>query len=304
MSSTFNPSPEVPLEIENAAQSGELVVFVGAGISRLINCPSWDSFADKVLAQLVPDKIDYHALSQINGINDPKKRLSIAKIIAREKNFKIDYQSIFKVELEPDNVYSYLNSFNSSFVTTNYEKYLRPDSRISNPEDEWRFYRRDQLLRPKLDKNGNVVHLHGCLDDPDNMVITTKDYLEHYSSAEVQEFLKYLFEKKTVLFLGYGLEEIEVLEYILRRGKVVPRVGDEPTRRYILQGFFNAEMTLFELLSKYYRESFDTELIGFPKDYKNYHHQVEILAAWSKKLKFGGVALVDEVMAMEDEIRG
>ena len=304
MSSTFNPSPDVPPEIENAAQSGELVVFVGAGISRLINCPSWEVFADKVLQQLVPDGIDYHELSQINGIIDPKKRLSIAKIIARKKKFNIDYQSIFNVQLGPDNVYSYLNSFNSSFVTTNFEKYLRPDSRSAEPEDEWRFYRRNQLLRLNLDKNGNVVHLHGCLDAPDNMVITTKDYLEHYSSDEVQTFLKYLFEKKTVLFLGYGLEEIEVLEYILRRGEVASRIGDEPIRRYILQGFFNAEMALFELLREYYRESFGAELMGFPKDYKNYHHQVDILASWSKKLKFGGVALVDEVTALEDEIRG
>jgi len=304
MSSTFNPSPDVPPEIENAAQSGELVVFVGAGISRLINCPSWDGFADKVLGQLVPDGIDYHELSQINGIRDPKKRLSIAKIIAAKKKLRIDYQSIFRVTLCADNVYSYLNAFNSSFVTTNYEKYLCPESRSANPENEWRFHRRDQLLRLNLDKNGNVIHLHGCLDDPDNMVITTKDYLDHYSSDEVQTFLQYLFEKKTVLFLGYGLEEIEVLEYILRRGKVTTRFGDEPARRYILQGFFNAEMGLFELLREYYRDSFGTELIGFPKDYKDYHHQVDILASWSNKLKFGGVALVDEATALEDEIRG
>lgn len=304
MSSTFNPSPDVPSEIENAAQSGELVVFVGAGISRLVGCPSWDGFADKVLDQLVPAGIDFHELSQINAIRDPKKRLSIAKIIAEKKKLEVDYQSIFKVELQPDNVYSYLNSFNSSFVTTNYEKYLRPNSRSADPDAEWRFHRREQLLRLNLDKNGNVIHLHGCLDDPENMVITTKDYLEHYSSEEVQAFLKYLFERKTVLFLGYGLEEIEVLEYILRRGSVSSRTGDEPVRRYILQGFFNAEMALFDLLRDYYRDSFGTELIGFPKDYKSYHHQVEILSSWSKKLKFGGVALVDEVTALEDEIRG
>jgi hypothetical protein len=304
VSTTFNPSPDVPSELENAAQSGELVVFVGAGISRLIGCPSWDGFADKVLEQLVPHGIDYHELAQINAIADPKKRLSIAKIVAAKKKLQIDYQSIFRKVLDPDNVYKYLNAFNSSFVTTNYEKYLCPDSRGADPEEEWRFHQRYQLLRLNLDKNGNVIHLHGCLDDPNNMVITTKDYLEHYSSAEVQDFLKYLFEKKTVLFLGYGLEEIDVLEYILRRGQVDSRSGDEPARRYILQGFFNAEMALFELLREYYRESFGTELIGFPKDYKNYHHQVDIIASWSKKLKFGGVTLVDEVTALEDEIRG
>jgi hypothetical protein len=303
MSRTFNPSPDVPPEVENAAQSGELVVFVGAGISRLINCPSWDGLADAVLQQLVPRGIDYHELSQIKTIADPKKRLSIAKIVAQKKDVRIDYPSIFRVLPEANNVYSYLNSFNSSFVTTNYEKYLSPESRKADPEEEWRFYKREQFLRLNLDRNGNVVHIHGCVDDPDSMVITTRDYLEHYSSKEVQEFLRYLFEKKTILFLGYGLEKIEVLEYILRRGGA-GMARAQPTRRYMVQGFFNAEMDLYELLRDYYLESFATLLIGFPKDYKNYAQQIEILAAWSKKLRFAGMALADEVAAMEEEIRG
>lgn len=303
MSSTFNPSPEVPPEIENAAQSGELVVFVGAGISRLVKCPSWDSFADRVLEQLVPAGVDYYELSQIKRIADPKRKLSIAKIVAQKKKIKIDYASIFRVPLEPDNVYSYLNSFNSSFVTTNYEKYLSPDSRKTHPEEDWRFYKREQLLRVNLDQNGNVVHIHGCLGDPDTMVITTKDYLDHYSSKEVQDFLRYLFEKKTVLFLGYGLDEIEVLEYILRRGGANANPGKERIRRYILQGFFNAEMALYELLRDYYLDLFATELIGFPKDYKDYGHQVEILISWSNKLRFKDIALADEAAAMEEEIR-
>jgi hypothetical protein len=66
--SGFNPAPAIPPELENAAQSGELVVFVGAGISRLINCPSWDGFANSILQQLVPNGIDYHDLSQIKTI--------------------------------------------------------------------------------------------------------------------------------------------------------------------------------------------------------------------------------------------
>ena len=262
MSATFNPSPDVPAEIENAAQSGELVVFVGAGISRLIKCPTWDGFANSVLDQLVPAGIDYYELSQIVSIADPKKRLSIAKIVAEKRRIRIDYASIFRVELEPDNVYSYLNSFSSSFVTTNYEKYLSPESRKADPEEEWRFYKRDQLLRVNLDRNGNVVHIHGCVDDPGSMVITTKDYLDHYSSKEVQDFLRYLFEKKTVLFLGYGLEEIEVLEYILRRGGATDKPGGERMRRYLLQGFFNAEIALYNLLRDYYLESFATDLLN------------------------------------------
>lgn len=300
----LDPSPSVPPEIESAAQSGELVVFVGAGISRLAGCPSWDGLANEVLAQLVPSGIDFYELSQIKKIADPRKRLSIAQIVARKKKLQIDYESIFRVALKEGNVYSFLNSFNSSFVTTNYEKYLCPESRQAEPEIEWRYFRREQLLRANLDRNGNVVHLHGCVDDPASLVITTKDYLDHYSSKEVQEFLVYLFRMKTVLFLGYGLEEIEILEYILRKGEVRMGAGDNRLRRYILQGFYKAEKALCELLHDYYSECFATELIAFPKDTKHYQQQVEILESWSKKLRFRGMALSDEAAALEEEIRG
>jgi len=59
--------PELSSEVENAARSGELVVFVGAGISRLVDCPSWDQFADRVLTQLVPNGINYYERDRIVG---------------------------------------------------------------------------------------------------------------------------------------------------------------------------------------------------------------------------------------------
>jgi hypothetical protein len=304
MSQTFNPRPIIPSEIENAAKSGELVVFVGAGISRLIKCPSWEEFADKILIQLVPSVIDYYELAQIQAIQDPKIKLSIARIIALEKNKDLNFIDIFNIKPPDDNVYTYLNKFNCTFVTTNYDKFLTPQSRKAEPEDNWRFYNKDDLLREKLDVNGNVIHLHGCIDDPKNMVITTRDYLEHYSRREVQEFLLYLFESKTVLFLGYGLEEVEILEYILRRGGATKQGTTTRIKRFVLQGFFNAEMALSEKLERYYRDTFSATLIGFPKDYKSYSQQIEILATWAEKLVFKGMALTDKAAALEDEING
>lgn len=304
MSTTINPSPTIPKEIETAAQSGELVVFVGAGISRLVKCPTWDGFADKILGQLVPDGIDYYELSQIKSITDPKKKLSIARIIAKEKKLELNYKVIFDIEAENPNIYSYLNRFKCTFVTTNYDKFLVPLSRKSEPEENWRFYHKEDLLEEKLDVNGNVIHLHGCIDYYKDMVITTRDYLDHYSKKAVQDFLTYLFDRKTVLFLGYGLEEIEVLEYILRRGGAVDKDTNSRTKRFILQGFFNAEISLLQMMRSYYLETFNADLIGFPKDYKSYAHQEQILDSWSDKLIFGGMALTDEADALEEEIDG
>jgi hypothetical protein len=302
MTDKFNPIPNVPPEVEQAAQSGELVVFVGAGISRLISCPSWDGFADAVLHQLVPEPIDYYQLAQIQSIPDPKKRLSIARILSQESGKKIDYRRVLEGRREPGDVYTHLNAFNSVFVTTNYEKYLAPLSRAAEPEESWRVYGRENLLSSHLDVNGNVIHLHGCIDDPEDMVVTTRQYLEHYASKEVQNFLESLFNRKTVLFLGYGMDETEILEYILRRGG--SKSGEPRVRRFILQGFFNAETKLFGHMKTYYRESFSTDLIGYPKDEKSFDQQTTILESWSRALSFLPISLTDEAAALEDEIRG
>jgi hypothetical protein len=300
----LNPNPDVPAGVATAAEMGELVVFVGAGISRLVGCPSWDEMANAVLKQLVPAGIDYHELSLLTRIADPRKRLSLAKIIAQKHELPINYDAIFKATRSSGDIYSYLNLFDSAFVTTNYDKNLVPSSRMKEPEADWRFYRREHLLGVHLDKKGNVLHLHGCLDDPRKLIVTTRDYLDHYSSKEVNAFLQDLFARKTVLFLGYAMEEVEVLEYIVRKGGGAGRQKGGEIRRFILQGYFSSEIGLANTLEDYFLDTFNTQLIAFPRDNKDYGQQVDILAAWARQMKFGQLELIDEVAAIEDEIRG
>ncbi len=97
MSHTLQPVPPINQEIVDAAKSGMLVMFIGAGISRLAGCPSWNGFASQVLNQLTPQHINFHDESLLSAIRDPRKRLSIANIIERERNATIDYEKIFKI---------------------------------------------------------------------------------------------------------------------------------------------------------------------------------------------------------------
>jgi len=232
---------------------------------------------------------------------DPRKKLSIAKIIEDENEVNVDYKSIFHVDNRKSDIYQFINKFACTFVTTNYDKLIVPNISATKPDENWRFYNIDDILRDKLDDQGNVIHLHGCVDNPKSMIVTTKDYLGHYASEEIPKFLEYLFKKKTVLFLGYGLEETEILEYILKGSN---QLGSKEKRLFILQGFYNAEMSLFDKLRKYYEQSFNVKLIGFPKDYSDYECQKDIIKNWADKLSFSSVAIVDELAAMEDELDG
>ena len=193
MATVLRPEPKLPNEIVEAAKAGNLVLFIGAGISRMVGHPSWDGFANAVVNQLVTHEvIDHHEKSLINALLDPRKRLSIAKIIDEEHGSKVDYKGIFELDRKWSDIYQFINQYECTFVTTNYDKLITPEISETKPETEWRIFRRQDLLNVKLDTKGAVIHLHGCVDDPKSMIITTKDYLEHYMSDEVPKILTHL----------------------------------------------------------------------------------------------------------------
>ena len=131
------------------------------------------------------------------------------------------------------------------------------------------------------------------------MIVTTKDYLEHYVSDEVPKFLTHLFSTKVVLFLGYGLEETEILEYVLKSSN---QKQERQKRLFILQGFFNAEKPLFDKLKSYYEQSFNAELIVFPRDHEDYTQQKAIIRKWCDELEFKDLALADKLAALEADL--
>ncbi|QJB57471.1 SIR2 family protein [Pseudodesulfovibrio sp. zrk46] len=295
-------TPDVPQAIINAAQEGQLVLFVGAGLSRLAGLPSWPGLASKVLNELRDAKlINYSELSQLEGLSDSKKKLTIASLIAETNGHSIDYNKHLQARSGESEVYEHVNRFGCPCVTTNYDELLSPiiydgdDSKT--PARNKRVYHTEDFHSFHQNDPGTVVHLHGSIADPKSMVITTRDYLEHYDNPFVQEFLGRLFQRKTVLFVGYGLEEAEILEHILRRGGA--RTGAEG-RRFLIQGFFSTEAHLYSNLYQYYRSQFGVHLVGFVKDQNGYEQLGVIAESWANAIQFVDPGLVEDLEFMDE----
>jgi len=294
-----------PDEIIEAGLSGDLVLFVGAGASMLLGLPSWSGLAYKVLDDLRQNGfLNYSEIEQINGL-DPKKQLSIAYAIAEDSGFNLDLVKHLTGESEGDSIYKAINDIGCPCITTNYDVLLSPrfienkdGSITAAPEN--RVAEKDKFFAKLLNEPGTVIHLHGAISKPQTMIVTTKDYLEHYDNENVQEFLGELFEKKTILFLGYGLEEAEILEHILRRGSVSPT---SDRRRFALQGFFQSQKPLYENLHNYYEKSFGVHLLGFVRDHDNYECLERIIKSWAPQIEVRKPPLaedndfLDEVLA-------
>ena len=293
MKSELTDLPLLPDEIKDAARDGNLVLFIGAGVSLLAGYPSWAEFAQRALNDLlVQSMVDYAELDQLKKMNDPKKQLSIANIIAIDNKNQLQFNNyVTKQESNNSRIYEYINSLNVVCVTTNYDneltgKDISTINRISNPEG---------FRTVDLNKPGTVVHLHGEINKTTEMIVTTRDYLSHYEKKDVTDFLQRLFHKHTVLFIGSGFEEIEILEYVFRN-KETPF----SKKRFLLQPFFSHEKSSYDLLKKYYETSFSVNLIGYLRDKKDFSQLEEIIGKWTSELTVNDLHILDKLADMDE----
>lgn len=295
-----------PDEIRQAALNGDLVMFVGSGPSTNVGLPSWSSLAHRALEELRRlGLLTYSDISQL-AILDPRTQLSIAQLLAREKKKSLRLDQYFRPLPAGGKFYSALNEIGCTCVTTNYDELLSPRpthilDTSEQPKSPLRIADPAQFYSSLLDEPGNVIHLHGVANRKDTMIVTTKDYLMHYDREHVQEFLQYMFDRKTVVFLGYGLREAELLEHILRRGSATETKN---FRRFALLGFFGTHYSLYDKLYRYYQESFGMRVLGFLRDHRDYGALSDIAEYWSRTLSVRRSPLAADVDVINQVLAG
>ena len=317
--------PPVPPALREASQLGKLIPFVGAGASRLAGCPTWSQFADGTLQFFVDSgKFSYAQVEQLKELH-PRTKLSLAMGFQKKFSLNVDFRSLLQRRDWEDDIngrrlYSSLSKIGKTFVTTNYDEWLdkeiAPRARTIQDADKpldaaikQRFvvHRKDELTAANLNRDDAVIHIHGSVKDPSGMIVTTTDYLQHYANdrrahaddAEnpVLTFLDDLFSTKTVLFIGYGLEELEILEYVILKAGRLREEGRQP-RHFILQGFFSHEKELMLHLQRYYLD-FGLELLPFRKDERNWQQLIEVLDDFARNIPASSLAVAQELADME-----
>jgi hypothetical protein len=276
--------PEVPPKLREASSRGTLIPFVGAGASRLAGCPNWSEFADKALRAFVDaGKFSYAQLDQIHHLG-PRIKLSIARGLEAEHRLAIDYDKIINPTGAYDNehgrrLYAALARLGQTFVTTNYDAWLdqepaelrppiiAPSQQLTapfTPTNRTVFHNPKDFTPANLNQSKAVFHLHGSLVDPSNLVVTTRDYITRYrndrrfddatSENRTLTFLDHLFTNRTVLFVGYGVDELEILEYVIQKGQMLPDGAEAEAKHFMLQGFYAHEYELMRSLTQYYKQ--------------------------------------------------
>lgn len=318
--------PDIPADLLRANTLGVLIPFVGAGASRLAGCPGWVEFADGALMHFVANgKLD-HAQAALLSAVPPRVKLSLARSLADEHKLPLDFQKLLHPtglkSTDGLRLYTGLSRLGRTFVTTNYDEWLdeqfapptptvsdqvgRSGALTESSRIRHVHYKADELTPANLNTDNTVLHLHGSVKDADSMVITTRDYVEHYYNDRktrpenhVLTFLDYLFAKKTVLFVGYGLEELEVLGYVILKSKLTTQPDLAP-RHFMLQGYYSHERALMRAMRKYYTE-FGIELLPYLLDNKGWSQLLDVVDAFAAKMPAAAIAelqMYEEMRAM------
>jgi hypothetical protein len=288
--------------LKDAAKHGELVVFVGAGASMLCGSPDWRGFANEVVGALEKGGVlSFLEAEQLRGLGDSRRTLSIAMALAKKKGVAINFDKILhptKPEAIGAQLYELLSDLRPVFVTTNYDKWLDDagpgelsaevkvggeSEPVKRPSSRPKYYLREHLSSALLAERGAVIHLHGSYTEPSSMVVSLKDYIAHYADPRVQAFLAAMFKNHTVLFVGYGLAELEVLDHIIRSNESL-RTGTAEPRHFLLYAYRSTESVQTRFIEHFFRDQCGVRVIPYCIDAKGYQEVVEVFKGWNSEL--------------------
>ncbi|WP_299185484.1 SIR2 family protein [uncultured Psychrobacter sp.] len=202
--------------IIEASKNDNLVVFVGAGVSKFseigtIKFPNWEQLINNLQEELQTNENDYPKVAQLYYLQFGEYRLY-------EK-----LKKLIPLHAKPSEIHEKIFALNPSLViTTNWDNLLESTYRskgmiydcIKSDSD---------LVKSTLPRK--VIKIHGDLDTH-NIVFKEDDYLNFsLSSPLIENFLRNILSTKTVIFLGYSYNDYNlkiISKWIERQSKISP----------------------------------------------------------------------------------
>ena len=218
---------DFPRPILDALRGDRLVVFAGAGVSMgdPALLPGFEELAMKT-AQGTGEAPGNQPVDQFLGRLQSKGvevHARVAEKLQRNRHGEVPEPT----ELHRNLLSLHAGSASARIVTTNFDVLFEQAAKEvfeSRPE----MFRAPAL--PLGREFNGIVHVHGSLDRPNEMVLTDKDFGRAYlTEGWAPRFLVEMFRSFTVLFVGYSHKDM-VMNYLAR---ALP-VAEEGPSRFVL----------------------------------------------------------------------
>ena len=297
-------------DVTEAIKKFNLVIFIGAGVSIAQGYPNWNNYIEHLIKywqgqvlsvsgekslgrehHIVFDLISKSSISnkrKVDLVNYELKKVFNEDFEKRRLDFEKGYfKNLLPYSLVNQTVES-LASLNAIFITSNYDyeienhiKRLKNDVVTINDLNEFTKNKNGRL------RFGDVLHIHGTPDcDVKYFVSSSADYSKTYlkNRGNFENLVTWFKETKpTVLFIGAGLEEDEILSLLCEDSKNYALMKSENT------GNQRADEHYRDLVEEFFSSENHTQIIW-------YGDKFEDLPAFVKKL----VADINKKMGTHD----
>lgn len=202
-------------------REGKVSLFIGAGFSIEANAPSVHKLKELILNEFGNE--DLKEEHKNDGLAELTE-FFVEENCAGSRNELISImKKAFEFEpacMDDHKLLATIPHFKTLF-TTNYDTLLED----SYPESERRVIRNDADCTYDENKRISIYKLHGDFVSPDSVVVTTSDYNHYKGTSKRPNPIMWNdviseFTKKNILFIGYSLEDknvIEIIKYIRNR---------------------------------------------------------------------------------------
>ena len=198
-------------EIAYAAASNRLCFFTGTGFSKAVSnnkAPSWQGLLEEVCNLTEnPEEIKESLFPEtgVMPLSLEEAAQSIAlELLKLDKNIHNEISKIIKdIDLDGDNseIINFLSKKSFRVITTNYDKLVQ---KLISEQDCHTIT--PGLPIPRSLARAKVYHVHGSVDSPENMVITSDDYFKFINSESYfSRKLSTTLHENTIVILGYSL---------------------------------------------------------------------------------------------------
>ena len=243
---------DFPIDLLNALRDGKLVVFAGAGVSRgePARLPNFEHLAQMIAEGTGEGLQDGETIDRFLG------RLQHGHVKVHERAAEIlSPDGLEPTELHRNLLRLYPDAGPVYVVTTNFDLLFEQaaENLFGNVPEVFR-----APALPLGRQFNGIVHLHGAVSTPSEMVITDEVFGRAYmTEGWAARFLVELFSNFTILFVGYSYDDT-IMSYLTRA--LPPRATD---RHFALTQETNFDAQRWRLL--------EIEPITYPQPSENDH---------------------------------
>lgn len=297
--------PPLPKEIVDAVNNDKLAIFIGAGVSRLIGCMGWGKLAQNLVSICFSTKkedgspcINFKDEDTLSRFPDPKKTITICHSILKQNGFEDIFFKEFKKSLgsypellKSQNIYDELYNLHGLFITTNADRYFA-DYKFNPLQIVYKDFNPLDIDRTKL------YHIHGLIPHRKSLVFTVPQYIQRYTDKPFREFLETIFEEYVVLFVGYGLSEFELLDFLITK---FDSSNGRYVKHFILLSYFTGNENSL-VLDQHYYNSMGISVLGYEKDKLGYGQLYNVIKRWSSEINQTSNYLYDSLKEIDEII--